>query len=85
MSDRSMISIELADEDRKDTLKEERAIFVDNLGILLSQTRKGIVGCKLKGTDIVVVTFVDGHTKEVQIDSGSFLSIIRDVIINISY
>ena len=63
----------------KDKAWEDRKLFVENLGELLSQTREGVVSCELKDNEIVVITFKGGHTKEVNVNYDSYLAIIKDV------
>lgn len=60
--------------------KEDKGLFVENLGWLLSQTRTGVVSAALdSGTDIVTVTFDDGYTKRMSVEGDSYIAIIRDV------
>lgn len=58
--------------------KQDRAAFVHNLGILLSQTREGIVGCELDENDIVSVHFKHG-VRRINVECDSYMAIIRDV------
>lgn len=83
MDVRETVTMQLADENAKST--KEKAIFVENLGILLSQTSKGVYSCRLKGSDTVVVTFIDRFTKEIRVDTDSFLAITRDVVMHLSH
>lgn len=59
----------------------DREAFVHNLGVLLSQTREGVVKCELidKG-DTVVITFKGGATRTVNVHADSYAAIIRDVM-----
>ena len=60
--------------------KEDRELFVENLGWLLSQTRTGVVSAALDSeNDIVTVTFENGYTKRVNVACDSYIAIIRDV------
>ena len=59
--------------------RADRALFVHNLGILLSQTREGITGAYLTDHETVVVTYRDGYTEEINVRADSYLAIIRDV------
>lgn len=59
--------------------KEDRATFVHNLGILLSQTREGIVGCELDGNEVVTIRFKHGAVRRVNVECDSYMAIIRDV------
>ena len=68
--------------------KEDKALFIKNLGWLLSQTRKDIVECKYivkEWPNNLVVEFVDikfgnGDQTRVHINNDSYMSIIIDVI-----
>lgn len=59
----------------------DREAFVHNLGVLLSQTREGVVKCELidRG-DTVVITFKGGATRTVNVHADSYAAIIRDVM-----
>ena len=59
--------------------RADRALFVHNLGTLLSQTREGITGAYLTDRETVVVTYRDGYTEEINVRADSYLAIIRDV------
>ncbi len=59
--------------------KKDRAAFVHNLGILLSQTREGIVGCELDGNEVVTIRFKHGAVRRVNVECDSYMAIIRDV------
>ena len=57
---------------------EDRKLFVENLGWLLSQTRTGVVSATLED-DIVTVTFDNGYKRRVNVACDSYIVIIRDV------
>lgn len=57
----------------------DRQLFVNNLGVLLSQTREGIVGAYLDNTEIVHVVYRSGYEKLVNIRCDSYMAITRDV------
>lgn len=57
-----------------------KALFVDNLGWLLSQTREQVVSCTLLDRDTVAILFEGGHVVHVNIYADSFIAIIKDVI-----
>ena len=60
--------------------KEDRELFVENLGWLLSQTRTGVVSAALDSeNDVVTVTFDNGYKKRVNVACDSYIAIIRDV------
>lgn len=60
--------------------KEDRELFVENIGWLLSQTRTGVVSAALDSeTDIVTVTFENGYTKRINVACDSYIAIVRDV------
>lgn len=69
-------------------IKEDKALFVKNLGWLLSQTREGIMGCEyvceqwLDGTtnEVVDITFANGYKKRACINLDSYIAIIKDVV-----
>lgn len=65
-----------AEEKAKD---QDRATFVRNLGVLLSQTREGIVGCELDENEVVTIHFKHGATRHVNVEYDSYMAIIRDV------
>lgn len=69
-------SAAFADDKEKD---QDRATFVHNLGILLSQTREGIEGCDLSDKDIVAIRFKHGAVRRVNVECDSYMAIIRDV------
>ena len=62
-----------------DAARKDRELFVYNLGVLLSQTREGIIGAELDDFDIVHVRFADGYVKRVNVRMDSYLAIVRDV------
>lgn len=57
----------------------DREDFVHNLGVLLSQTREGIIKCELVEDD-VVVTYKGGATTTINTRYDSYMAIIRDVL-----
>ena len=62
----------------------DKAIFVRNLGWLLSQTREGVRGCRLEqnGTT-AVITYKNGYERKVNINGDSYMAIIKDVAKNV--
>lgn len=62
---------------------EDRELFVRNLGWLLSQTRDGLISCKLVNAEQedehVVVTYRGGGTRSVNTYMDSYAAIVRDV------
>lgn len=61
--------------------KEDKALFVENLGWLLSQTREQVVKCEyIPKNELVKVIFEDGYEKLVNINLDSYLAIIKDVV-----
>lgn len=66
-----------------ESAKQDRMLFVHNLGWLLSQTREGIVNCEMVDADTpkeaVIVTYKGGHTEEIHTAVDSYMAIIRDV------
>jgi len=66
--------------------KEALAIrrqFVRNLGWLLSQTRDEVLSCDLavpaKGVEFVIIKYINGSEKRVNVSHDSYAAIIRDV------
>lgn len=65
-----------------DSLRHQKALFVKNLGWLLSQTRMDIIECEYSvqaGEEFAVVHFLEGDPLEVTITADSYVAIIRDV------
>lgn len=58
---------------------EDRRLFVQNLGELLSQTRTNIVACELEDNDTAVVIFNNGYRQRINIAMDSYIAIVRDV------
>lgn len=62
----------------------DRRDFVQNLGWLLSQTREGVFSCDLESPseseEYVVITYLGGAQKKVNVFMDSYAAIIRDVI-----
>lgn len=67
----------------KSRRKDDKAVFVKNLGILLSQTKEGIKGCRLKDNDTVTMEYEDGRTVDINIALDSFSTIVKDVSMSI--
>lgn len=62
----------------KDALND-RKLFVANLGVLLSQTREGVISASLDDEEIVTVHYKNGHFIRVNVNMDSYAAIIRDV------
>lgn len=64
--------------------RADRDAFVENLGKLLSQTRAGVLSCRViygTGEDRWVdVEFKGGFKKRIDITCDSYLAIIKDVV-----
>lgn len=81
----NMLMPPLADECRvynRDSQRHQKALFVNNLGWLLKQTRLDILECEYietGGEEFAVVHFMDGEPLNVNITADSFVAIIRDV------
>lgn len=59
----------------------DREAFVHNLGVLLTQTREGVVKCELiDNGDTVVITFKGGAKRSVNVRLDSYVALIRDVM-----
>lgn len=64
----------------------DRRDFVENVGILASQTREGVDHIEyIKEDDIELakIVFRKGHEKYVNINHDSFTAIVRDIFKNI--
>lgn len=60
--------------------KEDKMLFVKNLGWLFSQTRDSVSGCEyLPDRDVVQITYRDGYTQYVNVAMDSYAAIVRDV------
>lgn len=63
---------------------EDKKLFVENLGWLLSQTRNQVKACKYiqfeNGDEAVTIIFPSGYTKIVNVSADSYLAIIKDVV-----
>ena len=65
--------------------KEDKKLFVENLGWLLSKTRTGVVSAALDSErEIVTVTFDNGYEKRVNVACDSYIAIIQDVVKHIN-
>ena len=64
--------------------KCDREIFVHNLGVLLSQTREGVVSCTLidaeKPNEHVAVAYKGDSLRRIGTYSDSYQAIILDVV-----
>ena len=58
---------------------QDRRQFVKNLGILLKQTREGIVGAYLDDSEHVHVVYTNAYEEIINVNMDSYLAIIRDV------
>ena len=62
---------------------EDKQLFVNNLGWLLSQTRNGVKSCEYceleNGDEIVNIIFTNGYKKAVNVNYNSYLAIVKDV------
>ena len=57
----------------------DRKLFVHNLGIVLHQTREGVISAELNDHEQVLVTFNNGGPMLVNVNCDSYMAIIRDV------
>ena len=62
-----------------DLALNDRKQFVYNLGVLLSQTREGIVGAYLDDQETVHVVYKGGHEELINVNMDSYMAIVRDV------
>ena len=63
--------------------REDRKLFVKNLGWLLSQTREGVEYCELDDNDIVTIYYKGGGTHKVNVHLDSYAAIAYDVAKNV--
>lgn len=79
------VTVKLANEDESflvssEAAKKDKKIFIRNLGLLLSQSREGVLGAELIDEDTVLLTFKSGYSKRVNIRADSYIAIISDVV-----
>ncbi len=61
--------------------KEDKALFVENVGWLLSQTREGVKKCEyIPLNETVLITFDNDYVKQVNINLNSYLAIVSDIV-----
>lgn len=53
--------------DSDEANEADKAIFVRNLGWLLSQTREGVRGCRLERNKTAVIIYKNGYERKVNI------------------
>lgn len=63
--------------------REDRKLFVKNLGWLLSQTRDGVEYCELGDDEIVTIYYKGGGTHKVNVHLDSYAAIVYDVAKNV--
>lgn len=62
---------------------EDKQLFIQNLGWLLSQMRNGVVRCEYVTDNVdeaVNIVFTNGYKKQVNINMDSYLAIVSDVV-----
>ena len=75
--------IELANEAKaysgtdEDRLKD-KALFVKNLGILLSQANTDVISAELTDNDTMLIRYEAGGTRKINIAADSYWAIIKD-------
>lgn len=57
----------------------DKAVFVQNLGWLLRQTREQVEHCFLDEQEVVHILFRGGHEKRVNVRGNSYAAVIREV------
>lgn len=62
----------------------DKALFVQNLGALLAQTREGVAGCSYSHNreaekETVTIHYTNGHKRDVNVSMDSYLALVRDV------
>ena len=63
----------------EDRAREDRKLFVQNLGELLTQTRDGVERCYLDDKEIVHIVYKQGGEHTVNVHMDSYAAIVRDV------
>lgn len=75
--------VELANEAKaysgtdEDRLKD-KALFVKNLGILLSQANTDVISAELTDNDTMLIRYEGGGTRKINIAADSYWAIIKD-------
>ena len=59
--------------------RSDKAVFVQNLGWLLRQTREQVEHCVLDEQEVVHILFRGGHEKRVNVRGNSYAAVIREV------
>lgn len=62
----------------------DKALFVQNLGALLAQTREGVAGCSYshdreKQKETVTIYYTNGHKRDVNVSLDSYVALVCDV------
>lgn len=68
----------------KDKALADRKLFVHNLGLLLRQTRDGVISAELDDHELVTITYRGGGTHTVNVHMNSYAAIVKDVSKNIT-
>lgn len=75
-----LLANELRAESKPDAAaRNDRKLFVANLGTLLLQTRDGILGTYLDNTELVHIVYRNGCEKVVNVRGASYLEIVQEV------
>lgn len=61
----------------------DRSTFAENIGWLLSQTRKKIRKIDLTEDNIAHIVYENGTEKRINVDGDSYTAMIYDIIVNI--
>ena len=56
-----------------------RRLFVHNLGLLLSQTRRDVTSCSIHD-EVVTIHYANGYARDVDVTADSYRAIIKDVL-----
>ena len=56
-----------------------RRLFVHNLGLLLSQTRRDVTSCSIHD-EVVTIHYANGYARDVDVTADSYMAIIKDVL-----
>ena len=64
----------------RDFALEDRKLFVQNLGELLSQTREGILATRLNNDESVTIISKRGDPIRVNVNIDSYFAILKDVV-----
>lgn len=62
---------------------KDKSTFVTNLGILLQQANTDVISAELIDNDTVLIKYIGGGTRWINIAADSYTAIIKDIVKNI--